>query len=137
MIRTPPSIAWPSTIQFRGWVICRREEGSPLGLVLIGATLDQLGEVAHLAFSASAPADFPETLEDARVEQLDSRIYRIASGSRSWIIQGVAHLHREVGKTFHQALPPRAVPWHKRLFWWVALRAAGNSMLQRMLFRSR
>jgi hypothetical protein len=138
MIKTPPSIkGWPPAIQFRGWVACRRDGEGPLGLVLIGATVDQPREVAHLAFSAVAPADMPEALEDARVERIDERAYRVVSGPSEWIIEGVAHLHREVGKAFYEAIPPRGVPWRKKLFWWLALRAAANLRLQRWLFRQR
>jgi hypothetical protein len=136
MIKTsPPAPGWPQTIQFRGWIACRRDGEGPLGLMLIGATADQPGEVARLAFSAPAPADLPDALEDARVERLDERRYRIASGPRAWLIEGVAHMHREVGKAFMLAVPPRPVPWHKRLFWGIALRAAANRLLQRLLFR--
>ena len=126
---------WP--IQFRGWVACRRDGEGPLGLILIGATANRPAEVAQLAFSAPAPANFPEALENPRVERSDAGRYRIVSGSTEWTIEGVAHLHREVGKAFYQAIPPRAVPWSKRLLWWLALRAAANSWLQRWFFRPR
>ena len=122
-------------VQFRGRIDCRHDGEGPLGLILIGETNDPPGEVAHLAFSARAPVGLPAALEDARVERLDERRYRIASGSKNWIVEGVAHLHREVGETFALAIPPRAVPWRKRLFWWLALRAAANRWLQRLLFR--
>ena len=128
-------IKTPAPIQFRGWIACRRDGEGPLGLILIGATTDQPGEVAQLAFSATAPADFPDALEDARVEQLDARRYRIVSGSKEWSIDGVMHLHREVGKAFFKVLPPRAVPWQKRLFWRMALALAANRFVQRVFFR--
>jgi len=130
MIRTAP-------VQFRGWIACRQDGEGPLGLILIGATADRPGEVARLAFAAPAPAGFPEALEAPRIEQLAQRHYRIVSGSREWTVDGVAHLHREVGKAFSAAVPPRRVPWRKRLFWWLALRAAANPRLQRWLFRPR
>jgi hypothetical protein len=137
MIKTPPATAPAPIIQFRGWTACRRDGEGPLGLILIGATVDQPGEVAHLAFSASPPADFPDALEDAVIEQMGAKRYRIVSGSREWMIEGAAHLHREVGKAFYNAIPPRTVRWHKRLFWSLALRAAARPMLQRLLFRGR
>jgi hypothetical protein len=124
-------------IEFRGWIACRRDGEGPLGLILIGATVDQPGEVAQLAFSAPAPMDFPEALEDARVERTGDKSYRITSGSKEWNVDGVAHLHREIGKAFYQAIPPCVVPPRKRLFWWLALRAAANPWLQRWLFRRR
>jgi hypothetical protein len=124
-----------SPIQFRGWAACRRDGEGPLGLIFIGATVDQPGEVVQLAFSSPAPVDFPDALEDARVEPLAAQRYRIVSGAREWVIQGAMHLHREVGKAFCMALPPRRAPWRKRLFWWLALRLAASSMVQQIFFR--
>src|SRR5688572_19675436 len=138
MIKTlPPDVVSPPTIQFRGWISCRRDGEGPLGLILIGATVDRPGEVAHLAFSARAPGDFPDALEDARVERMDARRYLIASGARQWTIDGVAHLHREIGRAFYAAVPPRSVPWRKRLFWRVALALAAHPVGQRLLRISR
>jgi hypothetical protein len=122
-------------VQFRGRIVCRHDVEGPLGLILIGETTDPPGEVAHLAFSARAPAGLPDALENARVDRLDERRYRIASGSNDWIVEGVAHLHREVGEAFALAIPTRAVPWRKRLFWWLALRAAAHRWFQRLLFK--
>ena len=84
-----------------------------------------------------APADLPQTLQDAIVERLDARHYRIVSAGRQWRIEAIGHVHREVGDKLCEALPPRPVPWRKRIFWWLALRAAAHSMVQRLLLRPR
>jgi hypothetical protein len=122
-----------ANVQFTGRSVCRRDAGAPLGLILIGATLGEPDEVAQLAFSAAAPADLPQTLQDARVERLTPRSHRIVSDSGEWVIEGAVHLHREVGKAFALALPPCAVPRRKRLFWWLALRLAATRIAQRLL----
>jgi len=124
-------------IQFRGWVACRREEVRPLGLTLIGATVDRPGEVVRLAFTAGAPHDLPEALEQPRIEQLDTRRFQLTSGSRSWTIDGAAHVHREVGRAFYEAVPARRVPWRKRVFWRVLLSLVGNRLAQRVLLSRR
>jgi hypothetical protein len=107
--------------RFRGGVSCRRDE-APLGLTLIGRTVDRSDEIATLAFAGAAPAGLPEALEDATVEQVDVGRYRIWSGKREWICAAHSvHLHREVSATFYRAIAPRLVPWSKRLFWRIVL----------------
>jgi hypothetical protein len=88
-----------------------------------------------MAFSCQAPLDLPEALEDASVERLGSRQYRISSGDRSWTLDAVAHLHREVATAFYRALPPRPVPFRKRLFWRVLLARAANPAGRWLLLR--
>lgn len=112
--------------RFRGGVSCRRDDG-PLGLTLIGRTIDRSDEVASLAFAGAAPEDLPEALEDATVEQIDAGRYRIWSGKREWIFPARSvHLHREVSTTFYRAIAPRLVPWSKRLFWRIVLAMAAS-----------
>lgn len=122
-------------VRFRGWISCRRDGEGPLGLILVGRTQDRPDEAVQLAFACPAPADLPEALEDGVVERVGDREYRISSGDRSWTLRAVAHLHREVATPFYKALPPRAVPWRKRLFWrvmlWLAARPAGRWLLLR------
>src|SRR5437763_898159 len=72
----------PDTLaSFRGPVSCRRG-AAPLGLTLIGETSEHPGERTELAFSAAAPADFPEALEGAVIERVGTHQYRIASAPR-------------------------------------------------------
>lgn len=142
---SPPERAQPDRagartsfpMQFRGWVASRREEAQPLGLTLIGATVDRPGEVVRLVFATKAPHDLPEALEEPRIEQLDAQRFRLTSGARSWMIDGVAHIHREVGRAFYEAVPARRVPWRKRMFWRALLILAANRLAQRLLLRPR
>jgi hypothetical protein len=111
---------------FRGAVRCLRG-AAPLGLTLIGETPEHEGERTALAFSAAAPADFPAALEGAVIERVGPQQYRITSGPREWLIAATAvHQHRDVGERFYRAIPPRRVPFGKRLFWRVVLALAAT-----------
>ncbi len=123
--------------RFRGWISCRRDGEGPLGLILVGRTEDRPDEAVQMAFACAAPVDMPEALEDARVERLGPAEYRVTSGDRSWTLQAPAHVHREVSGLFYRALPPRPVPWRKRLFWRVLLGLASRPLGRRLLLRGR
>jgi hypothetical protein len=128
----------PRTLHFRGWISCRRDGEGPLGLILVGRTSQHRREEAvQVAFSCTAPVDLPEALEDARVEVLGNNRYRLSSGDKSWTLGGAMHVHREVAGAFYKAIPPRPVPWRKRLFWRVMLGLAGNRLGRRLLLRGR
>jgi hypothetical protein len=134
MIKTPSVGAnTAEALRFRDWSACRRDGEGPLGLIVLGSTVERPGEVVQLAFAGRAPADLPDALENATVERLTERRYRISSGARQWMIDGVAHVHREIGKAFYQAVPPRLVPLRKRVFWRVALTLASVGVLQKLL----
>jgi hypothetical protein len=111
---------------FRGPVSCTRSACVP-ALTLSGASaLPASGEMA-LAFSAASLPDLPDTLQDAVVEQLGRGQYRIVSAAREWLISARAvHLHREIAAEFYRAIPPRPVPWRKRLFWRAVLALAAS-----------
>jgi hypothetical protein len=120
-------------VRFVGGVSCRRDEG-PLGLTLIGRTVDRPDEIATLAFSGTAPPRLPEALEDVTVEPLGEGQYRIGSGRREWTIPARSvHLHREVATIFYRAVAPRTAPWTKRLFWRVVLALASSRAGKRLL----
>jgi len=111
---------------FRGPVSCRSVAGVP-GLTLSGDTAEAPGEPTAVAFSAAAPAEFPDTLEDVRVERLAPGRYRISSAPREWLIDAAAvHVHREIANEFYHAIPPRPAPWRKRLFWRLVLALAAS-----------
>jgi hypothetical protein len=111
---------------FRGEVHCERADRMP-GLTLEGKTREAPGEPTALAFSACAPADLPATLEEALVEHLGGRQYRISAATGSWVINASAvHLHREIAAQFYRAIPPRRAPWAKRVFWWAVLALAAS-----------
>jgi hypothetical protein len=124
-------------VRFRGGVSCRRD-AAPLGLTLIGRTMDRPEEIATLAFAGAAPSGLPEALEDATVEQVGPGRYRICSGRCEWIVSARAiHLHREVATAFYRAIAPRMVPWSKRVFWRVVLGVATNPIGRRLLVAMR
>jgi hypothetical protein len=101
---------------FRGPVSCTRAALAP-GLTLQGDTAEAPGEYTTLGFSAAAPADLPAALPDTVVEHLGAVQYRIRTAGREWLIEASAvHLHREIAAAFYRAIPPRPVPWLRRLF---------------------
>jgi hypothetical protein len=123
---------------FRGGVSCRRDTVGPLGLTLIGWTLDHPEEKVWLAFSGRAPTGLPEVLEDPTVDQLGVGRYRISSAPREWLVEASAvHVHREIATAFYRAIPPRVAPWSKRLFWRVVLGMAASRWGKRVLLTLR
>jgi hypothetical protein len=101
---------------FRGAVSCHRAPDIP-GLTLSGDTAEAPGEETALAFSATAPAQLPDTLQDARVERLSPGHYRISSASREWLIDAPAvHGPREIAAPVYPALTPPRPPATKQLF---------------------
>jgi hypothetical protein len=112
-------------LAFSGTVSCERGEG-PLELTLRGAA-GAAGAAHTLGFSGRAPADLPQALAAPRVEVLGEGRYRIVSGERAWLLAARAvHVSREVATPFYRALPPRAVPLGKRIFWRTVLALAGS-----------
>jgi hypothetical protein len=142
-------------IQFKGRVFCGRQSDGPLGLVLTGVSQDRPNEAVQVAFSCAAPADLPAELVDAKLEFCGAGRHRLteealnrraaekkteketAAGRRSWELHGPVHVHREVLTAFYQAIPPRVVPFRKRLFWRVMLGLAANPLARRLLLRGR
>jgi hypothetical protein len=111
-------------VTFRGGVRCQRGMQT---LTLSGMTAESPGEETTLTFSAAAPSECPQALDDAMVERLEGAHYRIRSGTRAWSIEAEAvHVHREIAQAFYRAIPPRAAPWRKRLFWAVVLALAAT-----------
>jgi hypothetical protein len=137
--RGGPTSAEPQRIAtFRSGVSCRRDPLGPLGLTLIGWTADHPDEKVLLAFSGSAPDNLPDELEDPTVDRIDVGLYRISSTPREWIVNATAvHLHRQIATAFYRAIPPRAAPWKKRLFWQLVLALAANPLGKRVLLALR
>ena len=117
-----------TVVQFRGPVGCRRDGCGPLGLVMSGHTAQRPQELVHFYFAGAAPADLPETIDNATVARLGRESYRISSGARVWMVTARAvHLHREVAREFYQAVPSRPVRWTQRVFWRIVLALAATS----------
>ncbi len=125
-------------MRFRGGVSCRRDSSGPLGVTLVGWTSDHPDERVSLAFSGRSPEGLPEVLEDAIVNRLDERRYRISSPPREWIVEASAiHLHRDMAATFYRAIPPRAAPWSRRLLWRILLALAATAWGKKLLLALR
>jgi len=123
---------------FRGRVNCCRDSEGPLGLTLIGRTVDHPDEKVLLAFSGRAPQALSEFLEGPTVDRIDEGRYRITSASQQWIVEATAaHLHREIATSFYRAIPPRRAPWSKHLFWRLVLAIAANPWGKRLLLALR
>lgn len=121
-------------VQFSGRTDCRRDGCGPLGLILSGHTASHPQELVHLSFAGAAPADLPQTLDDAAVARVSEGHYRITSGARSWTISARgAHVHREVAREFYRAIPAQPVSWTQRLFWRIVLALAATAAGRRLL----
>ena len=111
---------------FAGAVRCERSGAAP-GFTLSGVSAAPPGDEITLVFPAAAPLNLPATLEGARVERLASGEYRISSAAREWRFSaGTAEVHAEVAAAFYRALPPRPVPWLKRVLWSLLLSLAAT-----------
>lgn len=118
-----------SVAQLRGRVSCRRIAAGPLGLELSGRSAEPLGEELTLSFTGQAPADLPETLTDALVEQSGENEFRVLSGGRAFVIAARSvHAHRDVRAVFYRAIPPRPAPLLRRALLGAALRIAGSRL---------
>jgi hypothetical protein len=101
-------------------------------------TVDHPEEWVSVAFSGRAPETLPEVLEDPTVHRVDERRYRISCTPREWTVEaGAVHVHREIASAFYRAIPPRTVPWGKRVFFRLLLALMGNSFGKKILLALR
>jgi hypothetical protein len=120
---------------FSGRIECRRAASGPLGLTLSGPVG---GEVVHLAFRGRPPPELPAELEGGELRRASPERYLLSSGGRAWEISAAAvHVHRDVGAAFYAAVPPRRVPWPKRLLLGLVLALAARPLGRRLLMRLR
>ena len=120
---------------FRGPVGCRRACNA---LTLTGAAADSTGDTLIVTLTAATIPDVPDSMAAASISALDGRHYRIACGSRDWIVAATAvHVHRDIGEAFYRAIPPRRAPLSKRLFWRIVLGLAGTAAGKRLLLAIR
>jgi hypothetical protein len=118
-----------------GPVTCHRGADA---LTLSGAAADSADDMLILTFIAATVPDLPGALDAATISALDRDRYRIASGSGEWVVGATSlHVHRDIGRVFYRAIPPRAVPLRKRLFWRGMLALAGTSAGKRLLLSLR
>lgn len=113
---------------FTGSVRCRRDGGASPGLTLVGALVDRPQERLILTFVGAMPPELPPALSSPSIEALDDEgHYRIIDSSGDWRVTAqAAYAHRDVRAAFHQVVPPRRVPWKKRLLLRLLLLLAGN-----------
>jgi hypothetical protein len=133
-IATPPvAQVW---VGFAGPVRCLRGV-APLALTLSGQMRGSPPGHGTVVFNGPAPADLPDTLTDARIEPVSGSQYRLTAGAQQWLIEARSiHVHRDVGKAFYRAIPPRPAPWRRRIFFrtvlWLAASHRGMALLRRL-----
>jgi hypothetical protein len=107
-------------------------------VTLSGAAAHPAGERIILTLFTSSAADLPTSLSAVAVAELTGDRYRIASASRSWILEATSvHVHHDIADAFYRAIAPRTVPLKKRLFWAVVLALASTRAGKRLLLSLR
>jgi hypothetical protein len=129
-----PSSSDEPVLRFAGRVRVLKSTSGPLGVTLIGAV--SADEIVHLALRGP-PADLPAQLEAPELWTCASG-YRLSAGERTWHVPASAvFLHRDVGAAFYRAVPPRRVPWRKRLIWRALLALLATPLGRWWLARTR
>ncbi len=119
-------------MRLKGAIECRRTGAS--FVTFIGHT--EGGERAYVTLAVRAPADLPPRIDDGDVDLLDGGRCRVSMAGREWHLDSRQLLvHRDVSGPFYSALPPRRVPFAKRLLYWIMLTAAGSGPGRRWLSR--
>ncbi|HUA23573.1 MAG TPA: hypothetical protein VMA54_05625 [Steroidobacteraceae bacterium] len=109
---------------FRGAVACSRTAGS---LILSGSAADSADDRLIVTLVSPSAPDIPASLTAVILTVAGEHRYRISSGSGDVIVEATSlHVHRDIGKAFYRAVPPRPVPLTKRLFWLLVLWLAGS-----------
>lgn len=120
---------------FGGPVSCRRTAAA---LTLSGSAADSADDRLIVTLIRPSAPELPDTLVAVSVRAIDERHYRISSASGDWIVAATSlHLHRDIGRAFYRAVPPRPVPLAKRFFWRVVLALAGTRAGKRLLLSIR
>ena len=120
---------------FAGAVTCSRCGNA---LTLTGSAAESAAGILILTFVDAGVCGLPDRLSAATVRTLGGCRYGISSGSRDWVMEASSvHVHRDIGKAFYRAVPPRPTPLGKRLFWRVVLALAGTRAGKRVLLSLR
>ncbi len=107
-------------------------------LTLTGPAAGSQDERLIVTFISPTLAATPDCLAAAEVRALDEHHYRIITSARSWDIEAASvHVHRDIGRAFYRAIPPRPVPLKKRLFWRFVLALASTRAGKRLLLSLR
>ncbi|MBS0365845.1 MAG: hypothetical protein JSR67_08495 [Proteobacteria bacterium] len=119
----PPTAA---AVLFAGAVQCQATP-APAGAVLHGCARGS-GEALQVFLQGEAARSLPPCLTDLRIEQPRPGEARLHSRELDTTLPVAAlHVHRDVGAALAAAVPPRAAPWSKRLFWRMVLGLARSS----------
>jgi hypothetical protein len=113
----------PQIFRFNGPVKSVTGPG-PAGVTLLGniAEPDASSTAAQLSLSCLESLQLPPVLNDVSVEALAAQEIVLRSGAREWRVRCTTwQLHRDVGATFYAAIPPRQMPWSRRVAWRVML----------------
>lgn len=125
----------PSLAAFQGPVNCRRAANV---LTLTGSAADSADDVLMLTLIGPDTPDLPDRLTAAVVRAIGGNRYGITSASGGWVVEATSvHVHRDIGRTFYRAVPPRPTPLRKRLFWRVVLALAATRAGKRLLLSFR
>lgn len=117
-------------------IVGRTESGGRAYLTLVGATLPGSPPSGFTEAAPDALAQLPARIERGSVEQLDGGRCRISAPDREWMIEVSRFLlHLDASPAFYAALPPRPVPFAKRLFWRIVLGMAGSPLGRWLLGR--
>ena len=120
---------------FRDAVACRRTADA---LILSGAAADCVDDRLILTFFAPTAAEIPDSLTAATVHAVGAQRYRISSSATALVVEASSvHVHRDIGKAFYRAVPPRPAPLKKRVFLRVVLWLAGTRTGMRVLMSFR
>ncbi len=116
----------------RGPVTCVRTANA---LILSGAAADSADDRLILTFIAPVDCRHPglaDRGQRARPRRASLShhfaVWRDASCEATSV-----HVHRDIGKAFYRAVPPRPVPFAKRMFWSLVLALAGSRTGKRVL----
>lgn len=116
---------------FRGAVSCSRTSNA---LTLAGSAADCADDRFILTFITPSNPAIPDSLTAASVQAIDARHYRISSAAGDLVVAASSvHLHRDIGRAFYRAIPPRPVPLWKRLLLRLVLWLAGTGAGKRVL----
>jgi len=133
--RASPTPSDAPVLRFAGRVRVVKSASGPLGVTLIGAVPPD--EIVHLALRGP-PADLPAQLEAPELWRCGASEYRLSAGERSLRVPASAtFIHRDVGAAFYRAVPPRRVPWRKRLLWRALLALMATPLGRWWLARAR
>jgi hypothetical protein len=117
-------------IRFQGSVTWVAGPGTA-GVTLLGRIVEADGSAtpAQLTLMCSEPPVLPAKMPDLIFAALAAPDVLLQSGAQTWPLHcSTWQLHRDVGRAFYAAIPPRPTPWTRRLGWRVLLGVAASPL---------